>query len=92
MSSCLSCIHDYSVYMTTKKRSHEIDKLRSRITLYNENHLFDYKFIKSIITYDLQSKFDVFIVVDTTLYLLNVRNIIQNMTHIVTKNRRELII
>ena len=49
---CLNYIYNYSIYMTTKKRSNEIDKFRSRITFYDENHVFDYKSIKFIVTYN----------------------------------------
>lgn len=78
--------------MTAGKRSYEIDKFRSKIILYNENYSFDCESIKSVIAYDLQSKLDALIVVNTTLYLSDVRSIVRDIVYIVIKNRRELII
>ena len=78
--------------MTTRKYNYRINKFQSKITFYNENHFFNYESIRSVVTYDLQSKFNVLIIVNTTLYLLSTRNIVRNVTRTITKNYIELII
>ena len=89
----------YRVYIETdkirtdynRKRNYNIGRLRLRIVFYNKYNL-DEEAIGAVIDANFKSRFNIVIVVDTNIKILNVRRIVKKIYKIIKRRRNKFTI